>query len=125
MVASGGWLHSASVSELGDSRADDAGIDGELVPAEEVAEARPLPVVHEARPTAPVVARRASLPATVAAAGGGFVLGVAAFMLLRVLRRPTAARSVAQRRKRMQARKRGVEVAASRSFLVDVHLLKR
>jgi hypothetical protein len=52
------------------------------------------------------------------------VLGIAAFMLLRVLRRPNAARSVAKRRKRMQA-KRGVEVAASRSFLVDVHLLKR
>jgi hypothetical protein len=113
------------VSELGDSRADDAGIDGELIAGEEVAEARPLPVVHEARPTAPVVARRASLPATVTAASGGFVLGVAAFMLLRVLRRPTAARSVAKRRKRMLARRQGVDVAASRSFLVDVHLLKR
>ena len=37
----------------------------------------------------------------------------------------SAARSLAQRRGRMLARKRGVEIAGSRSFLVDVHLLKR
>jgi len=115
------------VSELGDSRADDPGIDGELVPAgdEQVVEARPLPVVAEPQPTTAIVARKVSLPATVAAASGGFVLGVAGFMLLRVLRRPAAARSVARRRKRMLAKRQGVDIAASRSFLVDVHLLKR
>jgi len=113
------------VSELGDSHADEAGIDGELVPEDEqVVEARVLPVVAEAEPATAIATRKVSVPATVAAAGGGMVLGIAAFMLLRVLRRPNAARSVAKRRKRMQA-KRGVEVAASRSFLVDVHLLKR
>jgi hypothetical protein len=102
-------------------------IDGELVPAEgeHVAEARPLPMPAEAGDAQPVVARRATLPATVAAAGGGLVLGIAAFVALRVLRRPHVARSVARRRRRLIARKRGVEVAASRSFLVDVHLLKR
>jgi hypothetical protein len=105
----------------------DEPIDGELVPGEgeAVAEARPLPAVAEARPATPVVAPRASLPATVAAASGGFALGVAAFMLLRVLRRPAAARSLAKRRRRLIARRRGVDIAASRSFLVDVHLLKR
>jgi hypothetical protein len=112
------------VADVGDSRADE-GIDGELIAGEEVSEARPLPVVHEPQSATPVVAQKASLPATVAAASGGFALGVAAFMLLRVLRRPGAARSVSRRRKRMLARRRGVEVAASRSFLVDVHLLKR
>ncbi len=113
------------MSELGDSHADEAGIDGELVPEDEqVVEARVLPVVAEAEPATAIATRKVSVPATVAAAGGGMVLGIAAFMLLRVLRRPNAARSVAKRRKRMQA-KRGVEVAASRSFLVDVHLLKR
>lgn len=114
-----------AVSEAGDSQADE--VDGELVPAgdERVVEARVLPAVAAEGETAPVVARRVSVPATVAAAGGGMVLGVAAFMLLRVLRRPTAARSLARRRKRLLARRRDVEIAGSRSFLVDVHLLKR
>lgn len=115
------------MSELGDSHADEAGIDGELVPAEDeqVVEARVLPAVAEAQPETALATRKVSVPATVAAAGGGMVLGIAAFMLLRVLRRPSAARSVAKRRRRMQAKRQGAEIAASRSFLVDVHLLKR
>lgn len=113
------------MSELGDSQADEAGIDGELVPDEQVVEARVLPVVAEAEPATAIATRKVSVPATVVAAGGGMVLGFAAFMLLRVLRRPTAARSLSRRRRRMQAKRKGVEVAASRSFLVDVHLLKR
>lgn len=112
--------------EQSDSFTDGPQVGSELVPADaHVAEARPLPSPHDGVGAHPVVARRASLPATVAAAGGGFALGVAAFLLLRVLRRPTAARSVSRRRGRLLARRRGVEVAASRSFLVDVHLLKR
>jgi hypothetical protein len=95
------------VSEVGDNQADEGGTDGELVPGEQVVEARLLPVAADARSATGLVTRKVSLPATAAAAGGGFMLGVTAFMLLRVLRRPTAARS------------------ASRSFLVDVHLLKR
>ena len=59
------------------------------------------------------------------AATGGFVLGVAAFVLMRVLRRPAAARALARRRGRLAAKRRGVDVQATRSFLVDVHLLKR
>jgi ABC-type Fe3+-siderophore transport system permease subunit len=110
---------------MGDSRADEAGIDGELVPDEQVVEARPLPVAGGAEPATGIATRTVSLPATVAAASGGFVLGIAGFMLLRVLRRPTAARSVARRRRRVLAKRQGVDVAASRSFLVDVHLLKR
>lgn len=114
------------MSELGDSQADDAGIDGELVlDDEQIVEARVLPAVAEGQSATALATRKVSLPATVAAAGGGMVLGIAAFMLLRVLRRPSAARSVARRRRRMQAKRNGVEVAASRSFLVDVHLLKR
>ncbi len=114
------------MSELGDSQADETAIDGELVPVEgeQFVEARPLPVVADGQPATAIVTRKASLPATVAAAGGGMVLGFAAFMLLRVLRRPSAARSVARRRRRLQKRQ-GVDIAASRSFLVDVHLLKR
>ena len=65
------------------------------------------------------------MPATVAAATGGFLLGVAAFMLIKVLRRPSAARALTRRRSRLAAQRRGVDVQATRSFLVDVHLLKR
>jgi len=113
------------VSETGDSQADEPAIDGEIVPDEQVLEARPLPAAASAQSATGLVTRKVSLPATVAAASGGFVLGVAGFMLLRVLRRPTAARSVARRRKRLLAKRQGVDIAASRSFLVDVHLLKR
>jgi hypothetical protein len=83
------------------------------------ADVRPLPVLAEPRP----VEQRpdVSLPAAVAAATGGFLLGVATFLLVRVLRRP---RGTALRLARRRARGRRVEVAASRSFLVDVHLLK-
>jgi hypothetical protein len=96
----------------------------EPVEGEHVAEVRHLPVPAEARPSDLDVRRPVSVPATVVAATGGFVLGVAAFVLMRVLRRPSAARSLARRRRRI-ADRRGVDVQATRSFLVDVHLLKR
>jgi len=76
---------------------------------------RPLPVLAEPRP----IERRppVSLPAAVAAATGGFLLGVMAFLAVRVLRRPRAPML------RLGGRKKS-EIAASRSFLVDIHLLK-
>jgi hypothetical protein len=83
------------------------------------ADVRPLPVLAEPRPVRRVP--EVSLPAAVAAATGGFLLGVATFVLVRVLRRP---RSKTLRLRRGGGRGRRVEVAASRSFLVDVHLLK-
>ena len=64
-----------------------------------------------------------SVPAAVVAATGGFLVGVAAFLLIKVLRRPRAGRAMASRR-RKNRRGESVEVAATRSFLVDVHLLK-
>jgi hypothetical protein len=69
--------------------------------------------------------RPASVPAAAAAATGGFLLGVAAFMLIKVLRRPAAGRSVSRRRARVLAKRRGVEVQGTKSFLVDIHMLKR
>jgi hypothetical protein len=85
---------------------------------EREADVRPLPVLAEPRPVER--AREASLPAAVVAATGGFLLGVASFLLVRVLRRPRAAASL-----RLGRGRRGrAEVAASRSFLVDIHLLK-
>jgi hypothetical protein len=74
-----------------------------------------LPVLAEPRP----IERRVevSLPAAVAAATGGFLIGVATFLLVRVLRRP---KPVALR----LGRRKKTDITASRSFLVDVHLLK-
>ena len=84
------------------------------------AEVRPLPVLAEPRPIER--ARPVALPAAIAAATGGFLLGVACFVLVRVLRRPRAAQSLRLGGGRGRSRK--TQVAASRSFLVDVHLLK-
>jgi hypothetical protein len=64
-----------------------------------------------------------SLLPAVAAATSGFLLGVAAFVLVKVLRRPKSNRLVRRARKRRGGDK--LEIAASRSFLVDVHLLDR
>ena len=81
------------------------------------ADVRPLPVLAEPRPIerpAPV-----SLPAAAVAATGGFLVGVASFLLVRVLRRPRTTTLRLGRGSRRRA-----DVAASRSFLVDIHLLK-
>ena len=110
------------MSEFHDSASEDVEpteVDGELVP-----EARPLPSPAGAS-TELGQLPPPGLPATVAAATGGFVLGVIAFMLMKLLRRPAAARSMSRRRRRLLAKRRGVDVAETRSFLVDVHLLKR
>jgi hypothetical protein len=87
---------------------------------EQQGEVRPLPVLAEPRP----IERRAevSLPAAVAAATGGFLVGVMTFLLVRVLRKPRRDESLRLRGGRGRGRK--VDVAGSRSFLVDVHLLK-
>jgi hypothetical protein len=90
-------------------------------------EVRHLPVpasVPEARPVSPPQRGElqrflASVPAPALAAAGGFVMGVITWVAVRVLRRDRSALRVRGRRGR-----RGVEVAATRSFLVDVHLLK-
>lgn len=81
---------------------------------------RPLPVLAEPRPVER--RREASLPAAVVAATGGFLIGVATFVLVRLLRRPRSAASL--RLGRGRGRGKRVEVATSRSFLVDIHLLK-
>ena len=75
-----------------------------------------LPVLAEARP----IERRSpvSLPAAVAAATGGFLLGVVTFLAVRVLRRPKSAMV------RFGGRRKKTQIAGSRSFLVDIHLLR-
>jgi hypothetical protein len=74
-----------------------------------------LPVLAEPRP----IERRVevSLPAAIAAATGGFLVGIATFVMVRLLRRP---RPVAVR----LGKRKKANIAGSRSFLVDIHLLK-
>ena len=102
-------------------------VEGELVPAlgEQIAELRHLPVPAASR--SPQIDRpiTVSVPATVLAATGGFLLGVATFVLVRLLRRPAAGHRLAHRRNRLGARRHAVEIDSTRSFLVDVHVLKR
>ena len=79
----------------------------------------PVLVGTEARAIEPVP--QSTLAAPVAAAAGGAVVGAVAFILLRVLRR-TPKRVATRMRKR---RRGGFEITGSRSFLVDVHMIKR
>ena len=87
---------------------------------EEEEEVTALPVLAEAHPIDRP--QPASLPAVVAAATGGFLIGVATFVLVRILRRPRPARLKVGRG--ISRRGQRVDVTATRSFLVDVHLLR-
>ncbi|MEA2444858.1 MAG: hypothetical protein QOJ12_2150 [Thermoleophilales bacterium] len=85
-----------------------------------------LPVLaSEARPLERRLAD-SPLPAPAVVATGGFLAGIATLVLVRVLRRSASARS---RRgigiRRSKRGDRSLEIAGSRSFLVDVHILKR
>ncbi|MEA2494086.1 MAG: hypothetical protein QOJ29_1997 [Thermoleophilaceae bacterium] len=84
-------------------------------------EMTPVLTATEARAIQP--APQPAFPAPVVAAAGGAVVGAFAYVLLRVLRRP-ARRRAAVRLGKGRGR-RGLEVTGSRSFLVDVHMLKR
>lgn len=72
----------------------------------------------EARPVDRL--RVATLPAPLVAATGGFLAGVVSFVAVTVLRGRGRRRALARRRRFLER-----EIAGSRSFLVDVHLLKR
>jgi hypothetical protein len=78
---------------------------------------RPLPVPREPRELERP--SEAVLLAPVAAATGGVVAGLATMMIVRGLRhRPRRVRAGGRRGK-------ALEVTATKSFLVDVHVLKR
>jgi hypothetical protein len=114
------------VAEPADSRPPEdepQEIEGTVAPGQELAEVRPLPVLAEGRPVELDRLQPVSMPAAVAAATGGFLLGVATFVLVRVLRRPRRARALRRRATGRNGQK--VDIAASRSFLVDVHLLDK
>ncbi len=83
--------------------------------------AEPAAVVVEEAEARPIErARPAPLPAPLIAATGGFLAGVFTFVTVGVLRGRGRRRALLRRRRRL-----GQEIAGSRSFLVDVHLLKR
>ncbi len=71
-----------------------------------------------ASPPTTLAERLVALPAPVIAATGGFLAGVATFVLFRMR---------GSRRRLRIGKRRGkkIEIAESRSFLVDIHLLKR
>jgi hypothetical protein len=108
------------VAEPSDSADREPAIEGEVVDAE-----RPLPVLAHAQSVELDRPAPASLPAAAVAATGGFLLGVAVFMIVRVLRRPKPMRLTrAQARRRRKRELTAVDVAATRSFLVDIHVLR-
>lgn len=96
-----------------------AGDDGRNLPV--LAEAVEVTPVEPGASPAPMLL---GVPAPIAAATGGFLAGLATLALTRVLRRGTRRLALPGRRRRRR-RGRAIEVAATRSFLVDVHLLKR
>src|SRR4051794_19258388 len=61
----------------------------------------------------------------VAAAAGGAVVGAFVVFLLRLVRRPAGRQPMAVRIGKGRGRRGTLEVTGSRSFLVDVHMLKR
>jgi hypothetical protein len=65
------------------------------------------------------------LPAALAAAAGGFLAGVATFVLVQILRRHRAERTLGRVLARRGRSRGGLEIAGTRSFLVDIHLLRR
>ena len=79
-------------------------------------------VLEPAGPRTLAAEREPALPAPVAAAAGGFLVGLATLVLARALGLRGRGRRLAVRRSR---RERTLAVSGSRSFLVDVHLLKR
>lgn len=88
----------------------------------------PVPVsqtVVEATPARPIERFAPfELSATAVAAAGGFLAGVVTFVIARVLRRRGAQRAVGRALGRSR-RGDGLDVAGTRSFLVDIHLLRR
>ena len=89
---------------------------------EHAVDQRNLPVLaSEARPLERAPA--AALPVPAVAAAGGFLAGIVTFVLVRALRAGPRGRRLIRRRK--SKADRALEIAASRSFLVDVHVVKR
>lgn len=95
-------------------------VEEPVVPESQESDVRPLPDRATAREVSPL---RGEVGTVAIAAAGGLVAGAATVAAMR------AARSISQPRRRPLRRSRSKDglpgVLASRSFLVDVHLLDR
>jgi hypothetical protein len=105
----------------------DLELDGEVV-SEEDAEprdatdpVRALPVAYR-QPSAPVL--RAEVRTAAIAAAGGVIAGAATVAAVRAVS-AVGSRTRSPRGRRLRRRERPQNIVASRSFLVDVHLLGR
>jgi hypothetical protein len=102
-------------------------VSEETAPASNGSSALPAVVqTTDVRPVEPIGSAierplAAQLVAPVVAAAGGMLLGMATLVLVRLLRRREPARLT----RRRLGRRRGEDIVASRSFKVDVHLLRR
>jgi hypothetical protein len=107
---------------------DELQVDGEVIaeedasPEDVTAAVRPLPTGYEDEPGSSLVLRPEVRTAAIAAAGG-VLAGAATVAAVRAV---TGAASRARSPRRLGGRRRERQnVVASRSFLVDVHLLGR
>jgi len=103
---------------------DSAGEDRRSAPSTDLVPAQgPVHPVEDERSAELQRRQEVTLLPAVAAATSGFLLGVATFVIVKVLRRPKPNRLA----RRVRGRRGGdkLEIAHSRSFLVDVHLLDR
>lgn len=98
-----------------------AGIEADGGPGEALVPVQTVEVRPIEEPGDLIQPLRVQLAAPVVAAAGGFLVGVATFLFVRVLRRGQAPRGI----RRLSPRSRSRDVVASRSFLVDVHMLRR
>jgi hypothetical protein len=102
-------------------------LDGEVVaeedaePRDATAPVRALPVSYR-EPGSPVL--RAEVRTAAIAAAGGVIAGAATVAAVRAVS-AAGSRSRSPRRHRLRRRERPQSIVASRSFLVDVHLLGR
>ena len=106
---------------------DELQLDGEVVaeedagPREATDPVRPLPSAYE-EPAGTALALRPEVRTAALAAAGGVLAGAATVAAVRAVS-GAAARVRPQRR--LAGRRRREDVVASRSFLIDVHLLGR
>jgi hypothetical protein len=119
-------MNAAHPDPAGEGRARGAGEVRHLpvpAPASAAREAEPIggEVLEPAGPRTLAAERAPALPAPLAAVVGGVAAALATWALSRLLR-PRTRRLVVGRPRRGG---RGLEVAGSRSFLVDVHFLRR
>jgi hypothetical protein len=108
---------------------DDLHLDGEVIAEEDAGPrdatdpVRPLPAGYEEVSGSPLPVLRPEVKTAALAAAGGVLAGAATVAAVRAV---TGAASKAKAPRRLTGRRRDRQtVVASRSFLVDVHLLGR